>query len=82
MSFRHSRNGVGASTTSNLIALIAVRTITIPILVVSVPFPNLTEDLPAVAALNVTPRSSRCRAANYSLPMVDTLAAPVLGIIL
>ena len=79
MSFRYSRIGVSASITLKLMVLIAIRTITIPILVISVPFLNLTEDLPAVVALNVIPRSLRYRATNCSLLIVNILATPVLG---
>jgi len=79
MSARHSKNGVGALSTSKLISLISVETCAVPIEAVASPLPNLIDTLPAVDVSIVTVRSSRASARYCSLPTVDTLAAPVSG---
>jgi hypothetical protein len=79
MSARHSKNSVGASSTSKSIFPISVETCAVPTDAVTLPLLNLIDAFPAIDMSIVTVRSS-CVSARYcSLPTVDTLAAPASG---
>jgi hypothetical protein len=79
MSARHSKNSVGALSTSKLIFPMSVQTCAVLIEAVALPFPNLIDAFPAVDVSILTVRSL-CLSARYcSLPTVDMLAAPVSG---
>jgi hypothetical protein len=79
MSARHSKNSVGALSTSKSIFPISVETFAVLTDAVTLPLLNLIDACPAVDMSIVTVRSS-CISARYcSLLTVDTLAAPVLG---
>jgi hypothetical protein len=77
MSARHSKNSVGALSTSKLIFLMSVQTCAVLIEAVVLPFLNLIDAFPAID-ISILTVGSLCLSARYcSLPTVDTLAAPI-----
>jgi hypothetical protein len=79
MSARHSKKGVGALSTLKLIFLISIDTCTVLIDAVALPLLNLIDTFLTVDVSILTIRSSCVSARYYSLPTIETLAAPVSG---